>query len=281
MNVSEAMTPRAEVVTVELPGSRDDALGYLQDGAFSSVPVVKPTDEGETYRGLVSRESLIENPDEDQLALLMEEVPTVNSDADLIEAARIMVEQHARRLPVVDDRLAGIVTVTDIVRAIADGSIDGGTPVNEVTTRAVTTTYGQTPMAVVSRQLSLADEPYAIVLDDEGEMAGMITEVDILQVAEIVDGEESTGASIADEDDGWMWEGIKDVGGRFLPTRNVEFPPDPVSEHMTPDVLTIAGQRSLQDAAQAMITNDLEQLPQVSGGRLVGIVRDIDLLRAL
>ncbi len=281
MNVSEAMTPREDVVTVSLPGSRDDALEYLQDGAFSSVPVVKPTDDGEEYRGLVSRECLIEYPDEDQLALLMEEVPTVTSDTDLQDAAAVMVNQRARRVPVVDDELAGIVTVTDVVRAIADGSIPGDASVDTVATRSVVTTYHQTPMPVISRQLSLADEPYAIVLDDDGEMAGMITELDILEVAEIVDGEEATGASMADQDDGWMWEGIKGVGGRLLPTRNVELPSDPVSAHMTEDVFTIAGQRTIQDAAQAMITNDLEQLPQVSGDTLAGIVRDIDLLRAL
>ena len=35
MNVEDIMTPRDEVVTVEIPGTRDDALEYLQDRAFS------------------------------------------------------------------------------------------------------------------------------------------------------------------------------------------------------------------------------------------------------
>jgi len=81
MNVADAMTPREELVTAELPGTRDDVLEYLQERGFSSVPVVKQTDDGEAYRGLVSRQELIERPDEDQLAVLMREVPTVSADA--------------------------------------------------------------------------------------------------------------------------------------------------------------------------------------------------------
>ncbi|MGM0398872.1 MAG: CBS domain-containing protein, partial [Halobacteriota archaeon] len=70
MKVADVMTPREDLVTVSIPGTRDDVLEYLQERTFSSVPVVKETEEGERYRGLVSREDLINNPDEDQLAIL-------------------------------------------------------------------------------------------------------------------------------------------------------------------------------------------------------------------
>ena len=85
--IADAMTPREDVVTVDLPGTRTDVLEYLQEQSFSSVPVVKETDDGLEYRGLVTRETLIEQPDEDQLALLVEEVPTTTQDADLTEVA--------------------------------------------------------------------------------------------------------------------------------------------------------------------------------------------------
>ena len=63
MDVADAMTPREEVVTVSLPGTRDEALSYLQERVFSSIPVIKQTDTGEEYRGLLSREDLIEQPE--------------------------------------------------------------------------------------------------------------------------------------------------------------------------------------------------------------------------
>jgi CBS domain-containing protein len=281
MNVADAMTPRSEVVTVELPGTRDDVLEYLQERSFSSVPVVKGTDDGEIYRGLVSREVLIENPDEDQLALLMQDVPTTTHDTAIEELAATMVREDARRVPVVDGQLEGIVTVTDVVRAIADGEADGDTTVSELATRDVNTTYVESPLTVAERELSFANEPYAIVLDDDGEMCGILTEVDIIDVAEVVEGEDDTGESLANEDDEWMWEGIKAVGNRYLPTRNVVIPTAPVREFLTEDVVTVHGSKTARETAQEMLRHDIEQIPLVSGDELVGIVRDIDLLEGL
>jgi CBS domain-containing protein len=281
MHVADAMTPRPEVVTVELPGTRDDVLTYLQERGFSSVPVVKPTEDGEEYRGLISRQELIEHPDEDQLAVLMRDVPTTARDATIEEVARMMVREDARRVPVVDGELEGIVTVTDVIRAIANGDVDGSATVNDLAARDVNTTYVSTPLLVAEREIYYANVPYAVVLDDGGEMAGILTEVDVIEVARVVEGEDDTGESIANEDDDWMWEGIKAVGNRYLPTRNVEIPAEAVEEFMTDDLVTVSGKRTAREVARLMISNDIEQIPLVSGDALSGVVRDINLLEAL
>ncbi|WP_227353159.1 CBS domain-containing protein [Haladaptatus salinisoli] len=281
MNVAEAMTPRSDVVTVELPGTRDDVLEYLQERSFSSVPVVKQTDDGEQYRGLISRDDLIENPDEDQLALLMREVATTTQDASVEEVAALMLAEGTRRVPVVDGELEGIVTVTDVVRAIAEDEADGDTEVGELANSDVNTCYVETPLTVAEREIFYANVPYAIVLDDTGEMDGILTEVDIIEVAQVVEGEDDTGGSIANEDDDWMWEGIKSVGNSYIPTRNVKIPSAPVREFMTDDVVTVSKRKTARDVAQTMLTQDIEQVPLVSGDQLVGIVRDVNLLEAL
>jgi CBS domain-containing protein len=281
MNVGEAMTPRSEVVTVELPGTRDDVLEYLQERSFSSVPVVKNTDEGEQFRGLVSRDLLIENPDEDQLALLMRDVPTTTQDATVEEVADLMIREDARRIPVVDGELEGIITVTDVVRAIADGEADGDAEVGAIASRDVNTTYVEVPLTVAERELYYANLPYAVVLDEVGDMDGVLTEVDIIDVARVVEGEAETGDSIADEDDDWKWESIKAVGSRYLPTRNVEIPAAPVREFMTEDVVTVPSNKTSKEAAQMMLRHDIEQIPLVSGDELTGIVRDVNLLEAI
>ncbi len=281
MDVADAMTPRSSVVTVELPGTRDDALEYLQERAFSSVPVIKQEDGEERYRGIVSRDALIEQPDEDQLALLMEETPTIGPDEDLEALATLILETDEYRVPVVDDVFAGIVTVTDVVRAVAHGEVETDENVEAVYKRSVNATYAATPLPVAERELYHADVPYAVVLDDDGEMGGVLTEVDVLAVAEIVEGEAITGQSMADQDDAWMWQGVKDTGSRYMPTRNVSIPDDPVSDHMTADVVTVSPRKSVREAAQLLVSNDIEQLPVVSGGDLVGVVRDIDLIEAL
>jgi CBS domain-containing protein len=282
MNVADAMTPGEDVVTVSLPGNRDDALEYLRTGEFSSVAVVKPTDDGETFRGLVSREALINNPDEDQLALLVEDGPTTSADATVEELAALMRETGARRVPVVDgDRLDGIVTITDVIRAIASGDADGDASVGDLATRTVNCVYSETPLGVVERELSFADVPYGIVLDDDRGVAGIITEADLIEVAEVVEGEGSTGDSIADQDDDWKWEGIKAVGNRYVPTRDVEFPEGTAAEFMSEEMVTVSRTKSATDVAQQMLRHDIEQVPLMSGSDLVGIVQDMDLLGAL
>ena len=281
MDVADVMTARAELVTVSLPGTREDALSYLQEQDFSSVAVVKEEDGNEAFRGLVTRESLISRPDEDQLAILAEERPTIASDATITELARLMLEEGTRRVPVVDDALVGIVTVTDVIQAMADGDVDGEAPVGDLVREGIHTLYQGAPLPVAERQLAHAGVPYGVVLDDDADMCGVLTEVDILGVARIVEGETETGESVANQDDEWMWEGIKTVGSRYMPTRNVEIPAEPVSDFMSADVITLTRTKTAQEAAQRMVSADIEQIPLVSGGKLSGIVRDVDLLEAL
>jgi IMP dehydrogenase len=282
MTVEDVMTSREDVVTVEVPGSRDDALEYLQMGKFSSVPAIKTTEDGETFRGIIARNTLINNPNEDQLALLAEEVPSISTDASLTEVAELMVSENERRIPVLDgETLQGIVTVTDIVRAIARGELDEEIEVEAVAGDVINCVYKTAPLTVAEREIAYAGVPYAVVLNDEGEMDGMLTEVDIIDVARVVEGEEDLGESIANQDDEWAWEGIKAVGNSYMPTRNVEIPNGPVEAFMTEDVISVSNKRPVREAAQSMIDNDIEQIPIASGGRLSGIVQDMDLLEAL
>ncbi|WP_137291207.1 CBS domain-containing protein [Natronorubrum halophilum] len=281
MNVADAMTPREDVVTAELPGTRSDVLEYLQEQSFSSVPVVKSTDDGLEYRGLVSRDVLIEQPDEDQLVMLMDDVPTTTAETSLEDVARTMVEESARRVPVVDGEFEGIVTVTDVIHAIATGDQETEGTVEGYASTDVNTSYEGAPLPVAERELYYANVPYAVVLDDDGRMCGVLTEVDIIDVARIVEGEEETGNNFPDQDSEWSWEGIKGVGSRYLPTRDIEIPNGPVSEFMSDDVVTVSVQTSVQEAAQQMISNDIEQIPMVTGEQLVGIVCDVDILEAL
>ena len=282
MNVADAMTPRSEVVSVEIPGTREDVLEYLQERGFSSVPIVREDADGETFRGLVTREALIEQPDEDQLAMLVREVPTIEPSATLQELAELVVESGERRVPVIeDDQLVGIVTVTDVVRAIAESEADGDAEVGVLATRGVNTVHRETPLSVAERQLDYANVPYAVVLDDDGRQAGMLTEVDIIEVARVVQGESDPGDAVANQDDEWMWEGIKAVGSRSIPTLNVEIPAEPVAELMTEELVTVSGRKTAREAAQLMLSHDIEQIPLVAGDELAGIVRDVDLLEAL
>ena len=161
------------------------------------------------------------------------------------------------------------------------GEIDGDTEVEGLATRAVNATHTETPLPVAEREIGLANVPYAVVLDDDAGLAGMLTEVDVLEVARVVEGEASTGDSIAEQDSEWSWEGIKATGARYLPTRNVELPVGATRHFMTEDLVTVSGARTAKEVAQELISNDIEQVPLVNGTDLDGIVRDVDLLEGL
>ncbi len=282
MDVTDAMTPRDELVTVSIPGSRDGALEHLRSREFSSVAVVKTEDGTETFRGLISRETLIENPNEDQLALLVEEGPTTTADTSLTSLSEMMADTGTRRVPVVSDgELHGIITITDVIDAIADGRADGDQPVEGFATQTVNAIYAETPLSVAERELRFADLPYAIVIDDATEIAGILTDADLIAVAEIVEGEDDTGGAMAGDDDEWMWEGIKTIGNRYYPTRNVEFPDGTVSDYMSDELVTVSRTQTAQETAQLMMRHDIEQVPLVSGGELIGIVQDMNLLEAV
>lgn len=280
MRVADAMTPRSSLATAEVPGSREDALDHLRDGAFSSVPVVKQTDAGEEVRGLVSRESVLDNPDEDQLALLVEEVPTIVPESSVADASERMLRSRARRVLVASDQLEGIITITDIIREMADGTIQGDVTVGELASRQVTCVHMATPLSVAARELEFAQSSAAIVLDDDGDNCGIITNTDLIAAVDLVDGTTEVGASLAAEDDAWAWEGIQAVGNRTISTRTIDLPAVPVSEIMTNDVVVISRHKTAQDAARTMMREDIEQIPLVNGGTLIGMVHDMDLLKA-
>jgi CBS domain-containing protein len=274
MKITELMTP--EVVTAELPGTREDVIEILQEGEISSIPVTK---DGQ-YRGLISREELLREGDEDQLAMLMREVPTVSPDATVEDCAGLMLGEEERRIPVAEDGgVAGIVTLTDIVEHIA--GLGDETDIGELIDGRVLTVWEDTPVRVAVETLTLADETAACVLDEDCEMVGIVTETDCIRVSDVDTSSEELGESVANQDDDWMWEGIKATSTQLMPVSKVTFPDAPVSEYMADDIVTVVRSTDASDAAETMAENDVQHLPVKRGDDLVGMLRDTDLLGAV
>lgn len=274
MKVADLMT--ADVVTASLPGTREDVIEVLREGKISSIPVTK---DGR-YRGLISREELLRDAGEDQLAMLMREVSTVESDASVEDVARLMLEEGERRTPVVEDgEVVGIVTLTDIVEHLA--GLGNDEDVGEYIDGRVLTMWDETPVRVAVETLTLADESAACVLDEACEMVGIVTETDCVRVADVDESSEELGESVANQDDEWMWEGIKATSTQLMPVTRVTFPDAPVSEFMAEDIITVVRSTDVSDAASMMTENEVQHLPVKRGDDLVGILRDTDLLRAV
>jgi len=268
------MTP--DVTTATLPGTREDVIEILRKGEISSIPVTK---DG-IYRGLISREELLRDAGEGQLAMLMREVSTVESDASVKDCAGLMLGEDERRIPVVEnEEVVGIVTLTDIVEHIA--GLGSNEAVGEFIEETVLTLWQETPVRVAVETLTLADESSGCVLDEACDMVGIVTETDCISVADVEGSTEEIGEGVAGQDDEWMWEGIQATSTQLVPVTRVTFPNEPVSEFMAEDVVTVVRSTDVSDAASAMTEEGVQHLPVKRGDDLVGIVRDIDLLKTL
>ena len=112
-----------KVVSVSVPGSREKVLDLMRKENKAVLPVIK--EDNNKLVGVVTRSDLINNPDEEQIAMLMSRNLIVASpDDDVKDAARIMIENDVRRVPVVNDdgELVGIITSFDFLAAVEEES---------------------------------------------------------------------------------------------------------------------------------------------------------------
>jgi CBS domain-containing protein len=276
MKVEDVMT--RDVVFVEVPGSRDTALKIMKDKGITSLPVVK----NHKLVGIVTRGDIFRNPEEDQIALLMTRQPVfVTPNAAINDAARILVENIIRRMPVVDDsELVGFITVTDIVSAIAD--MDIGTPVDDYIIREIVAVWQMTPVDVVGEIMKLANADASPVLDSASKVVGIVTESALLKASKIEDTIEKADLSAGSDEDAWTWEAVRDTMSLYYGVSRVELPSVPVKDIMMAEYESIYHKTGISECARQMRRFDVELLPVVTADeKLEGIIKDSDLVKVL
>ena len=276
MKVEDVMT--RDVVLVEVPGSRDTALKIMKDKGITSLPVVK----NHRLAGIVTRGDIFRNPEEDQIALLMTRQPVfVSPNATINDAARILVENIIRRMPVVDDsELVGFITVTDIVSAIADMDIE--TPVDDYIIREIVAVWEMTPVNVVGEIMKLANADASPVLDSANRVVGIVTESALLKASKIEDTTEKADLSAGSDEDAWTWEAVRDTMSLYYGVSRVELPSVPVKDIMMAEYESIYHKTGISECARQMRRFDVELLPVVTADeKLEGIIKDSDLVKVL
>ena len=276
MEVKDVMTKG--VKWIEVPGTRAEALELLRKLEASSVPVVKRGTR--EHVGLVTLRKLFEHPDEDQLAMLVDrEVPTVKVDDKLDEAAGRLVKSRVRRLPVLKDgELVGMITVRDIVyRAIAE--MDMGRPAADFMRPHVNAVWDGTPLKAALEVMELSGFRALPVITEQGSLAGIIDDADIIRVSEVETESRMSQMAGRSEGDSWTWDSEDRI---YVTKRKLKIPDKLVRDVMTKELVTITKKTPVSRVAQLMRQHRIEQTPVLSAdGKLVGVVRDIDLLLAL
>lgn len=276
MNVKDVMT--ADVKRVEIPGTRAEVMELLRKLNVSAVPVVKK-DTGE-LAGMVTLRNLFDNPDEDQLAMLMDrDIPSVSPEDSLDEAARGMLKSGARRLPVVKDgKLAGIVTVRDIVyRAVATMDIER--PAADFMRTRLAAVWEGTPVRAAIEIMALAGLRVLPVIDLEGKLIGMVDDADIIGLGEVETESKMSHMAGRSEGDAWTWDSEDRI---YITKKKIKLPDKSVKDVMSKELVTISKRTTVSKCAELMKQRKIEQTPVMSAeGELIGMIRDIDLLRAL
>jgi len=274
--VEEIMT--RDVVYTTIPGSRDKVLNLLKEKQVSAVPVVK---DGSLV-GIVTRSDFLENPEEEQTALLMTRDPITAEPYESIEsAARRLIQHGIRRLPVVENgELVGIITVSDIIGTIANLGIEE--PIGEYVDPFVVSVWEETPLPLVGRIMELAGVKVVPVLDSACNFVGVISDKDLIQSSTIVDTVERSDMSAGSDEDVWTWESIRDTMSLYYSVSRVELPDIPAKEIMKNNDLTVLHTTSVSECARMMHRRGQRHLPLVkSSQQLKGLVEDTDLLKAI
>lgn len=131
MKVADLMT--SKVISVRGDDTLSEAIRLLADGHVSGLPVV---DRKGAIIGVVSSSDIMEaeadgegSTPEGREEVLVEEVMTrkplmIDADAELRQAAQEMLYEEVHRLFVqANGKLVGVISQTDIVRAVAGGML--------------------------------------------------------------------------------------------------------------------------------------------------------------
>lgn len=117
MKIREIMT--AEIATAAPDATLDELAGMMRDHDTGVIPIV----ENDELQGVITDRDIVvrciaagkEPADTTAEEILSEDPETIEPDADVEEASKLMASRQVRRLPVVEDgRLVGMVSLGDI-----------------------------------------------------------------------------------------------------------------------------------------------------------------------
>nr|QNO56030.1 putative protein [Methanosarcinales archaeon ANME-1 ERB7] len=267
-----------DVAYVTVPGTREQLMAVCKSKHISGVPVLK---EGRVV-GVVTRQDVLRNRDENQIALLMHRNPIIISpEATIAEAAEIILSHGIRRLPVVvGEKLVGLITIADLIREIAKRDYEES--ISNYIGDNTMAVWDDMPLSVVGRIMELARVKAAPVLNLELELVGLITDLDLINVSVIEDTTEQSDLSLGSDEDAWTWEGMRDTMRLYYDVSKIKLPDKLVKDVLVKDVITVTHNSEVSDCAKKMSENKFDQLPVISArGKLTGMLIDRDLLRVL
>jgi len=273
--VADIMVPAP--IVCEVPGTRNDAINMMVRNKLTGLPVVRSSDG--QLMGIVSRRDIFRKFEEDQLSLIMKkEIKTITPETTIEEAARIFHEMRIHRLPVVEGgKLVGIITPTDLLKIIKD--MKTTLTAEDAINITCVTAYQDEPLTYTIPAMRISDVTALPVLDDHGELVGIITDRDLFD-DQVKDDDALKALGISGNDN---LAGYRNVLPLFYAATDRYLQDDrKVKDFMVKDPMTIFKKTPLSEVAELMLNHDFGQLP-VHGTKdeLIGMIYDVDVLKVL
>ncbi len=311
VKVQDIMTP--EVSTVRPEATLAEVVEKLLDKPYTALPVV---DETERLVGIVSDTDLLERGDmevsinlkratDPELArslihrlrqntgkvsdVMTANPVTINPQASLSQAARLMGKGSLKRLPVVnaEKRLVGILSRFDIIKALAAGYLPqlrsskeighvrgGGQTVRDVMDAAVPMVAPDALLSQVLAILGRDPSQRVVVINAEREVVGIISDTDLV-------------SRMSPETHPGLLEQLVSklpLGQRSIEARShlQKARGKIAADLMTQPVVTLPADESIGTALALAAEKHIKRFPVVDeAGKLIGIVGRSELLSAL
>ncbi|MEM3398916.1 MAG: CBS domain-containing protein [Nitrososphaerota archaeon] len=253
-SVEEYMRREAYFIDVEDTLSR--VVGIIRE---TGIPIVIVLGNSQNYLGVITDRIILRsmlNIDAVKAKNVVMKVPTVNVSDSIAKAARIMLENTVKGLPVSghDDRIVGIITVDDIGRAAE--KLYPSLKIREIMTRDPITISADSTIGkalVLMRENGISRLPVV----ENNRLVGLVTIRDIIDKV-LQPKTRATRGEVAGEK-------IRSLGYK-------------VSDIMTKSVVQASPEEELSTVVKKMIKNDVSCLVIVSHNRVSGIITWTDIL---
>lgn len=205
--------------------------------------------------------------------LMTESVISIYPEASISQAAALMLENGVHNIPVEKNGIVGIVTITDIVRHIAENTEEIKTKIPKLMTEEIISVHRHHTINHVVDEMNKNEIERVIVKDDAGKPVGIISRKSLaLNLLTDIQGELST-------------KNIK-MARRSSPAgqktyRYVKEVPVTAEDIMVSPIVSIDANEYVSTAAKKMIEERVNALPVSDGEEIVGILSRTDIMKAI
>jgi CBS domain-containing protein len=276
MLVKEIMAK--DIYFVHIPGNRTKALEIMRKKKVSGLPVVK--NGTKELVGVLTRTDLVENPDEEQIAMIMtRNIITASPNDDVKDVASKMIDNNIRRVPIVEDgSLVGLVTASDLINK-ALWKMDIQDPAENYMIQNIPTSWEGTPLNVAFEIMRYYKLKVLLGLNNDGKLSGILTETDFIEESEVVSERTVHNTSVGTEGDKWSWDSKSVL---YVIKNHLKFSDKKIKDVANTGLVIVTTKTSVKDCANKMRQKNIEQIPVIDvEGDLVGLVRAVDLIKAI